>query len=466
MAPTFGGPAVSSARAVAVQPQWRVSDYRSEASFRAWMRGQLEAARPYLSPDKPNLVVLTELNGLPLLLRGAALAARAPSFTAALGLTLLRHLPAAAWLAWRGRVRLVRGLQLALAPSTARVYLSVCRDLAREYGVYLACGSAPLPHFERRAGRLAISGGAVYNQAVILGPDGGLIGTADKVYLTPDEGPQALDLSAGRLGDLRVFPTPVGDLGVATSLDAFKGDVIARLDDLGATVLLQPDANGAVWTDKEQLPSNPSEARDQPLAWLDSAWAAVQRAHTIRYAINPMVVGNLFDLAFDGQSAIVARSAEAPSPKGYVLTEPRPGFLALAPWAVEGGAGRLRQAGRELAPHSGSPRENRYRTAVLAADLHLPPSSAQRRALRPHEAALQAFLSGEATLRPELGVAVLGALWPALWAGVACCGLVLLTRQRSPAILHHASLAGRRTRAPGFWLNLKLSSKMGGWPSG
>ncbi len=420
------------ARAIAVQPQWRVSDYRTEASFRAWLRGQLETARPHLSPDKPNLVVLTELNGLPLLLRGAFFAARAPSFQAALALLLLRHLPAAIWLARRERVGLARGLLLALAPDTARVYLAACRDLAREYGVYLVCGSAPLPHFEERAGRLVISGGAVYNGAVILGPDGQLIGVADKVYLTPDEGPGALDLSEGKLTDLRVFPTPVGDLGVATSLDAFKSDLIAHLDNLGTTVLLQPDANGAVWTDLEQLPApGTATPRDQPLAWLDSSWAAVQRARNIRYAVNPMVVGNLFDVAFDGQSAIVARAGEAEEKRSYVLTEPRGGFLALAPWVAEGPPEQLRQVGRELAPGSGSGRENRYRSEVLAADLRLPASPAQKLPPRPHERALQAFLSGKATLRAEPGVRTLNVLWPAVWIGAVLYGLGLLFYRHS-----------------------------------
>ena len=36
------------------------------------MRSQLDMARPYLAADRPNLVVLTELNGLPLVLRGGA----------------------------------------------------------------------------------------------------------------------------------------------------------------------------------------------------------------------------------------------------------------------------------------------------------------------------------------------------------------------------------------------------------
>ena len=58
-------------RAIAVQPKWAASDFLSAARFRAWMTTQLESAKPHLHPNQPNLVVLTELNGLPLVLRGA-----------------------------------------------------------------------------------------------------------------------------------------------------------------------------------------------------------------------------------------------------------------------------------------------------------------------------------------------------------------------------------------------------------
>lgn len=415
------------ARAVAVQPQWYVSDYLSRARFEAWMRAQLEMAKPHLAPDKPNLVVLTELNGLPLLLRGAFLASRAPTLTAAIALALLKHLPSVLYLSAREKVGPVRGLHLALSARTARVYLGTCRDLAREYGVYLACGTAPLPHFAVKDGNLVPLGGQVYNEAVLLAPDGALIGTADKVYLTSAEGKEGVDLSPGALADLRVFPTPAGDLGVATSLDAFKPDLIAHLERQGATVLLQPDANGAAWTAREQ---EPPSGRDQPLAWLDSAWAAVHNSSALRYAVNPMVVGNLFDVPFDGQSAIVARPGEAPHARGYVMTDPRPGFLALMPWVARGTDEELRQIGRELAPKSGSPRENAYRTGVLAADMHLPPQAAAPEALRPHEQALSDFLSGQATLRPEPLPRILSVAWPAAWVGLTLLGLRQLRRGR------------------------------------
>ncbi|WP_245588516.1 nitrilase-related carbon-nitrogen hydrolase [Deinococcus pimensis] len=315
----------------------------------------------------------------------------------------------------------------------AQPYLGACRDLAREFGVYLACGTAPLPHFRPSGGRLVPDGGEVYNHAVILAPDGSLVGTADKVHLTTPEGPTGLDLSPGRLEDLRVYPTPVGDLAVATSLDAFRDDVIDRISRGGATVMLQPDANGSPWTDEEH---EPPTGRDQPVAWLDSAWRAVRASPTLRYAVNPMVVGNLFEVAFDGQSAITAPDEEAPEPRGYVMTTPRAGFLRLVPWVEEGSdLDRLREAGRELAPRSGHPRENAYRTAVISADLHLPPQDRPPPAPRPHEEALSAYLGGEVTFEPSPARRVLRLAWPLVGAGLAAWGAGKLRRRRARGLL-------------------------------
>ncbi|MFC4452374.1 nitrilase-related carbon-nitrogen hydrolase [Deinococcus sonorensis] len=388
-------------RAVAVQPQWGASDFLTSARFQRWMRAQLEAARPHLHPQQPNLVVLTELNGLPLVLRGGWLAAATRRFEWAAGLLLLQHLPLALPILWWERVSPVRALQLARIDEHTALYLQTCRALAREYGVWLVCGSTPMPHYRREGRRLRREDASLYNQTVILAPDGTLVGCTDKVHLTPDEGPAGVDLTPGQLEWLRVFPTPVGDLGVAISLDAFRPDVVTRLEQLGCTVLLQPDANGSPWTALEGLYPEGQTPRDQPLAWLESSWQVTAHSSTIRYAINPMVVGNLLDLSFDGQSAITGPAAEAPHPRSYVMTSPRPGFLALLPWVQERGTPeQLRAVGQQLAAHSGHPRENRYRSGVLHADLSLPPSTRHPTPAGAHEQAISALLNGEADMAP------------------------------------------------------------------
>ncbi|AWN21999.1 carbon-nitrogen hydrolase family protein [Deinococcus irradiatisoli] len=402
-------------RAVAVQPHWHAEDFLSAAAFRRWMRAQLEAARPHLSATQPNLVVLTELNGLPLVLRGGYLAAATGRFEWAAALLLLQHLPSALPILLRERVSPIRALQLARANENAALYLRVCQQLAREYGVYLVCGSTPMPHYRLHGWTLRREGSALYNQTVILGPDGTLIGTADKVHLTPDEEQGGVDLSPGDLAELRVFPTPAGDLGVAISLDAFRADVTGKLAAQGCTVLLQPDANGSPWTGLEGIYPPGTLPRDQPLAWLESSWQ-VTAAGQIRYAVNPMVVGNLLDMTFDGQSAITGPQEEGLPPVSYVMTPPRRGFLALLPWVERGSPAHLREVGRQLAARSGHPRENAYLSGVLQADLTLPPQTLPPPPPTPHEQALGALLAGQATLPPSAGrwlwwLLGLGAAW-------------------------------------------------------
>ena len=76
------------------------------------------------------------------------------TFEQAAALLFLRHLPRALPVLLRERVSPIRALQLALSPENTRLYLESCRDLAREYGVYLCCGSTPLPRYRLEGGRL------------------------------------------------------------------------------------------------------------------------------------------------------------------------------------------------------------------------------------------------------------------------------------------------------------------------
>ncbi|MGY2895502.1 carbon-nitrogen hydrolase family protein [Deinococcus sp. UYEF24] len=418
-------------RAIAVQPKWSASDFLTVHRFRAWITGQLEAARPHLHPERPNLVVLTELNGLPLVLRSGWIAAATGKFEWAAALLFLHHLPAALPIMLGEHVSPIRALQLARADGNAALYLKVCQGLAREYGVYLVCGSTPMPHYHLEAGTLRRQGAELFNQTHILAPDGSLVGAASKVYLTPDEEAGGVDLSPGMLEELRVFPTPVGDLGVAISLDAFRPEVIAHLEARGCTVLLQPDANGSPWTGKEGIYPAGQTPRDQPLAWLESSWQVTATSAQIRYAVNPMVVGNLLDLSFDGQSAITGPAGEGLEPCSYVMTAPRPGFLALLPWVEKKGSpDALREMGQQLKAGSRHPRENAYRTGVLHADLHLPASVLGVPTPSEHERALTSFLNGTARFaQPAVGSYAAG-WWPLALAGALVWSLTAVLRHR------------------------------------
>src|SRR5437763_14772991 len=92
------------------------------------------------------------------------------------------------------------------------------------------------------------------------------------------------------------------------------------------------------------------------------------RSFHFAYTVTAMMVGNLADLAFDGQSAITERGlrgrgchyiGNAKFVQGEdqamfrAFAGRRPAFLALAPWVVpDGSRSSLRQVGASLAPGS------------------------------------------------------------------------------------------------------------------
>jgi hypothetical protein len=185
-------------------------------------------------------------------------------------------------------------------------------------------------------------------------------------------------------------------LGFATSLPAFAYGARTRhpcadvtvsymrcLGHLGANVLIQADANDGSWSGPD---GNDAAEHWQPLSWMGSAWRAVSdRSLHIAYAVNPMMVGNLADTPFDGQSAILERGRRGrgchyvgngrfiageddPALRRYAGAKPE--FLALAPWVVpDGPRSRLRRVGAGLAAGTGS---HRYVETALVADLTFP----------------------------------------------------------------------------------------------
>jgi hypothetical protein len=107
-----------------------------------------------------------------------------------------------------------------------------------------------------------------------------------------------------------------------------------------------------------------------------------------------MLVGNLGDLVFDGQSAITQRGGAAGAGCHYIgnaawtagedrpdLTDeagPKREFLAIAPWVVPDAArGELRVVSARLAPGSGDALEGDYTETALAADLPIPVDTAR-----------------------------------------------------------------------------------------
>ena len=196
----------------------------------------------------------------------------------------------------------------------------------------------------------------------------------------------------------------------------FTGDPCASgetwmrcLDARGTSIFLQPEANpGCCWTDYIDLGWTPPAW--QALSWMDSAWRAVAdpTVANIRYAVTPHMVGNLVDLAFDGQSAIFERCAingqdvcegntatsfvgagdfigcpaamnRCDDPRLAAYAGPMREALILAPWVIgddpllspEANRAALTSRAHAMLAGSGSPYENGYLETTIWADLSL-----------------------------------------------------------------------------------------------
>jgi hypothetical protein len=240
-------------------------------------------------------------------------------------------------------------------------------------------------------------------------PLANLLSTNRKVPLTSFE--QALGFSSGPTGpdaairNLKPFHIPGtrARLGFATSLPAFEyggsapghqcDDVTKTymncLDHLGANVLIQAEANDGQWTGPD---GSDTAEHWQPLSWMGSAWRAVTDPTVhFAYAVNPMMVGNLADTPFDGQSAILERGRHGrgchyvgngsfisgdddPALGPYAGSKPQ--FLTLAPWVVsDRSRSALRAVGQKLTAGHGP---YRYVQTALVADLPFPVDRSRR----------------------------------------------------------------------------------------
>jgi len=426
-------------RVFAIQFEQRPAELADDASYARAIDCvmRLEVA-PYLAHGRPNLVVFDEDQGLETLAagpRGAAArrlllagvpACRGQSFPCATLATLaalndgyaraLRYLEPR----FPGLSKQLGRVFVAGSDQFARVFMAAMARAALRYHVYMIASNTQAPfrmtHDPRAIAALAPPGahaaymptaGRAYDQAFLWGPSvvhrgaappmANLLAVNRKVPLTSFE--QALGFATGpaRGAAARANLRPVAipgtgvRLGFATSLPAFEyGPAGARacddvaltymrcLDKLGANVLIQADANNGEWTGAD------GNERWQPLSWMGSAYRAVSDP-TVRfaYAVNPMMVGNLADTPFDGQSAILERGRrgagchyvgtgafvpgdDLPQFRAYAGAKPQ--FLALAPWVVaDGPRPTLRLIGSALAAGS-----RRYVQTALISDLPFP----------------------------------------------------------------------------------------------
>ncbi len=324
----------------------------------------------------------------------------------------------------------IRYLLLAETDTYYRAFYETFRDLARTYGVYLTATANVAPArrvdshespeqvalfrdpdeaLARDYAYVALSPD-VFNTTFIFDPEGNILvagpdgqvlrsptdtggvlrGSLNKAYLTQEE-ETVLPLAFGKVRDLDVVDTPAGRLGVVISKDAWMIDVNDRYDAKGANLILQPEAYSD-WGD--------AAVPWQPDGFKAGGFAQVQRNPSFLYNLVPSMTGNLYEVTFDGQSAVIGKrrkevSGELSPLSAWIGQNPDTGFLTIAPWIMDDpGIGNpqmtlserrnaLADAGAHLLPFPGAmppcaspttfgPCEDGYRESVIYADIDLP----------------------------------------------------------------------------------------------
>ncbi|HKV58273.1 MAG TPA: hypothetical protein VJO32_08320, partial [Ktedonobacteraceae bacterium] len=197
------GDGMRPARLIAVGNRISLKAATSEEAFTAELERIVSLAVPHLSKERPNLVALGEVLGLPLALAGKRGYLPRRMHTSNVAITMLalgytrrilyyRHIYAG--------ISPVRALLLSLSDRLYRPFTGTLSRLAAQHSIYL-CASSIVPHVRvstssvdihrlgrKNAGKVYLPDGpGVYNTAFLWGPDGQLIGTTDKVFLTKSE---------------------------------------------------------------------------------------------------------------------------------------------------------------------------------------------------------------------------------------------------------------------------------------
>ena len=479
-------------RVIGIQYKQDVRNVASYDAFRTAMRCLVEDfVVPLRVAGRPTLVVFNEDIGLMALAtgrRGATVRAQAATplrgpaadvaplgAAAALGQLNAAYAPqVAAYQARFGPVDPRKQVLLAATDTFVRAFSTTFSDIARDYGLYVVAANnqaayrastdpADLrlfadPEVAGATEAYVATTGHVANTAFVWGPrdvhpmapagERNLLHRNEKVPLTetettllgldpgPSTGPAAIaNVTGPRIASHRI--------GIATSLPAFQygypfgqrpaglqacadtaKTYMSCMDAQGVDVVVQDEANPGAWAAYQP-------GGWQPLEWMSSTWRAVADPTVrFRYNVTPMLVGNLLDLPFDGQSAITARAARAPSrtyvgnrgpldardPAAYrVYAGAKPHFLALAPWvSADAARADLAATASRLAPGSGDPQENAYLQTAVYADLL--PTSATRLPAAPVPGRLPAT-GGSGPLAAALLLLALAALtrWRTSW---------------------------------------------------
>jgi hypothetical protein len=282
----------------AIQSKLETQAYSSAASFQTWILEQVKTALVTRDPTVPALVAFPELIGLPLLffLEQQTKAVRVQD--AALEL-FKAHWLEGLKLGWQ--YPRLSSLILPRAVAMHKVLLNAFGLAARECNAYIVAGSSFLPFIDEEAALgLHVADARVQNVSYFFVPNGRLISRTAKIHLT--KGLESrLGLFSARLEDWTPAQTKLGKVGTLICYDAFFDSSIQKADAAGTQILIQPSANASAWLGAWSADSGLIEGQE----WMArGAIKRIQGCEHIKAVVNPMLVGKLFELEFEGCSTI------------------------------------------------------------------------------------------------------------------------------------------------------------------
>lgn len=325
---------------VAVQARVSVADYGSPAAYAARhgaLADRVAAILAAAGPDPdgltpPVLAVWPEDVGAFLGLQGHLEAVDGAATTdEALQRVGRRILPQVLGVMLRHRTRsTTRAFLTATAADAWRTHVGTFSNIAAAHGWWVVAGSALLPRNAYGDDALAFAplrgaaGTQVFNTSHTFGPDGAVRAVTRKVNLVPTQ-EDVLDLSPGDPSALSVVDAEVGRLGTLICYDGFREahtsdepewvGCAERLDGLGATVVAQPSANAWLWDAPWFF--NDTDAGEQQLRreqWFSEGMASqLGGLRSVRYVVNPQLVGDVLDNHFEAPSLILRRTDEGHS---------------------------------------------------------------------------------------------------------------------------------------------------------
>ncbi|MDP2950687.1 MAG: nitrilase-related carbon-nitrogen hydrolase [Chloroflexota bacterium] len=290
---------------VAVQARPELSDYASADAFHAKMSGLMQRAAASVDCQQPTLVAFPEAIGLFLAFvpfyYDAVKGCR--TITQVMLKVIPRNLGRLLGTAWKHKASgLVRAAFLDTALRAEKMYVDTFSSLAKEYGVYLLGGSMYTPPIENEPskGGRHILGSRVYNTAYLFSPRGLILRRVPKVNLVrPLE--TSIGVSGGPKSELCPIDTALGRIGTLVCYDGFHHTLVEHYDALGAQIILNPSYNHDPW----HAPWVFDRRLTQEEEWLRYGLPSIiQGRENIRYGVNPMMVGRIFDLEAEGRSSI------------------------------------------------------------------------------------------------------------------------------------------------------------------